>query len=436
MSVSMFWRMAAARRRRSACVNVSMVSVLQRCSPCSCARRRCCAGERGGGGHRRAGEMGARARPLAADEVAVGGGDAALARRHGLAVHGEAHRAAGLAPLEAGVDEDAVEALGLRLALHRLGARHHPGRTRSATWRPRATAAAARRSAMRLLVHEPMNTQSTLVPAIGSAGLEAHVVERRLHAAAPAPSGTVAGSGMRRSTARTCSGLVPQVICGAMPPTSIATSRSNTASASLGSVRQCGDGAVPQRALGREGPALEIGEGRVVGGDHAPCGAQLDREVADGEAALDGERADGAARVLDRIARAAGCADLADQVQDQVLGRDAPADLAFERRRANAWGGAARWSASPAHARARSSRCRRPARPCRRACRCGCRRTPAGCRAASAPSSGPITCTMPWPGSSISNRRMPAWPLARRACAESCSPSGRCRRGRRALEMA
>src|SRR5882757_8030801 len=38
------------------------------------------------GGHRRAGEMGARAGALAADEVAVGGRDAALARWDALAV--------------------------------------------------------------------------------------------------------------------------------------------------------------------------------------------------------------------------------------------------------------------------------------------------------------------------------------------------------------
>ena len=42
--------------------------------------------------------------------------------------------------------------------------------TWSALWRPLATAAAARRSEMRLLVQEPMNTQSTLVPSIGLPG--------------------------------------------------------------------------------------------------------------------------------------------------------------------------------------------------------------------------------------------------------------------------
>ena len=41
-------------------------------------------------------------------------------------------------------------------------------RTPLATRRPRTTSAASRRSEMRALVHEPMNTQSTGVPAIAS----------------------------------------------------------------------------------------------------------------------------------------------------------------------------------------------------------------------------------------------------------------------------
>src|SRR6201999_2790747 len=44
-------------------------------------------------------------------------------------------------------------------------------RTLGATLRPRATSAAARRSLSRLLVQEPIKTQSTGVPAIGAPGL-------------------------------------------------------------------------------------------------------------------------------------------------------------------------------------------------------------------------------------------------------------------------
>src|SRR5262249_22997007 len=72
-------------------------------------------------------EVGARAGALAADEIAVGGGGAALAGRHLVRVHGEAHGAARLAPFEAGLDEDAVQPLFLRLALHQAGARDDQG---------------------------------------------------------------------------------------------------------------------------------------------------------------------------------------------------------------------------------------------------------------------------------------------------------------------
>src|SRR2546428_14041447 len=64
------------------------------------------------------------ARALAALEVAVGGRGATLAGREPVRIHAEAHRAAGLAPLEAGIAEDAVEALALGLLLHQARARH------------------------------------------------------------------------------------------------------------------------------------------------------------------------------------------------------------------------------------------------------------------------------------------------------------------------
>src|SRR5262245_52071083 len=61
--------------------------------------------DRGGSRHRRADEVGARARPLSPLEIAVGGGRDAIARRCEIVVHAEAHRATRLAPLEAGLGE-------------------------------------------------------------------------------------------------------------------------------------------------------------------------------------------------------------------------------------------------------------------------------------------------------------------------------------------
>ena len=77
---------------------------------------------------------------------------------------------------------------------------------------------------------------------------------------------------------------------------------------------------IPVRALRRVRTALEVGESRLVGGDHAGLGAPLDAHVADRHPALHGERLDGRAAVLHDVALAAAGADLGDQGQHDVLG--------------------------------------------------------------------------------------------------------------------
>src|SRR5205807_2769865 len=114
-----------------------------------------------------------RALALAPLEVAVGGGGHALALARRLAVHPHAHRAAGLAPLEARLDEDAIEPLGLGGALHQPRAWHDPRRHDGAA-----------------PPHDPGGRAQVLEPAVGAgadedaidldlgegrAGLEPHV---------------------------------------------------------------------------------------------------------------------------------------------------------------------------------------------------------------------------------------------------------------------
>src|SRR6185436_15137586 len=67
--------------------------------------------DRGRGGRERAGEQRAAALPLPALEVAVRGRHAVLAGLELVAVHRQAHGAAGLAPLAAGLLEDRVQPL-------------------------------------------------------------------------------------------------------------------------------------------------------------------------------------------------------------------------------------------------------------------------------------------------------------------------------------
>src|SRR5439155_17774189 len=73
--------------------------------------------------HLRADQMSAATAPLASLEVPVRGRSAALARLQDVRVHAEAHRAARLAPLEAGAAEHLVQSLALGLLLHLLRAR-------------------------------------------------------------------------------------------------------------------------------------------------------------------------------------------------------------------------------------------------------------------------------------------------------------------------
>ena len=116
---------------------------------------------------------------LPAFEVAVARADGQLAARHRVAVHADAHRAAGLAPLAAGRAHDLVEAFGFGLALDVLASRARRASARARRRGGRAGCARlARMSLKRPFVHEPMNTTSTGLPEQRLAGLDLHVGER------------------------------------------------------------------------------------------------------------------------------------------------------------------------------------------------------------------------------------------------------------------
>ena len=105
--------------------------------------------------------MGAPAGALSVLEVAVGGGGAALAGLEPVGVHGQAHGAARLPPLEPGVEQDVVETLRLRLELYdprsRNHQRAHAGRDAAALGDAGDLADVLDRP----LVQEPTNTTST-----------------------------------------------------------------------------------------------------------------------------------------------------------------------------------------------------------------------------------------------------------------------------------
>ena len=156
-----------------------------------------------------------------------------------VGVHGQAHRAARLPPVEAGGGEHLVEALGLGLVLHRERAGHDE----------RAHAVLH----LAALGHRgggPQVLDARVGAAADEHGVDGDVAHRRAGGEAhvlEGPGGAVALVRRRRSrratgsapaSGTTWAGLVPQETCGAMSAASRCTSLSKAASSSVGSVRQ------------------------------------------------------------------------------------------------------------------------------------------------------------------------------------------------------
>src|SRR5262245_11811598 len=286
----------------------------------------------GGGRHRRRDEMGAALVALPALEVAVRGRGASLAGRELVGIHGEAHGAAGLAPLEAGLDEDLVEPFGLGLLLHQPGARHDHG---------------VDAGLYGLAVGHLGGSAQILDATVGAgadeypidrdvgdllAALEPHIGERRLGGAALVLVGDLGGHrhaasdrddllGTRapRDQRRQLRGIEPDLAI--------------EVGAVVGAQRlPVAPRLVPQLALGRLGTVLQERIGLLVGRDETCLGAGLDRHVAHRHAAFHRQRADRLPCIFQRVTGAAGGADLADDGENDVLGGDALRQLAVDHR--------------------------------------------------------------------------------------------------------
>ena len=351
------------------------------------------AGDGGGGGDGGGDQVGAAAAALAALEVAVGRGRAPLAGRQLVGVHGQAHRAARLPPLEAGGGEHPVEALGLGLRLHQAASRARPGPACPASHvaARRGRPAAARRSSMRALVHEPMNTVSTAMSAHRRARGQAHVGQgpgRRPRGAAGRRS--CRGRARAPSIGTTWPGLVPQVTWGA--------SRGGVERHLLverwrrrrwRSDRQSSSAALPCRRRwgawgGPRGRRTSCRRGRSCRPGRPP------RSTCCRPSSGPPSTAPGwpSPRYSMTWPMPPPVPMRADDGEDDVLGGDARPAASPSTVTAMVLGGAGAASGWPARARPRWCRCRRPARRRRRGSRCGCRRRRSSCPAGSGPARG------------------------------------------------
>ncbi len=274
--------------------------------------------------------MGAAALALPSLEVAVGGRGGSLAGGQLVRVHPEAHRAAGVPPLGTGLGEHLVEALRDRLEGDPYRARHdeHP----YAVGDPAAP-------------YDLGGGAQVLDAPIGAGTYEDGVhtdVAQGLTGRQPHVfQGLFGGEALRCVFVRSGVGDVRRKGCalarvgapgderrqlGGVHDDLVVEDRVVVGAQGL-PVR---DGGVPVGSLGRVVAALEVGEGGLVGGDHAGPGARLDGHVADGHPGLHRELLDGLAAVLDDVALAAAGADPGDDGEDQVLGGDAVGQLALD----------------------------------------------------------------------------------------------------------
>src|SRR5690606_40366518 len=103
---------------------------------------------------------------------------------------------------------------------------------------PFTTAAAARKSSMRELVHEPINTRSSLIDVIGWPPCRPIYSSARTAALRCTSELNDSGVGTVASIATTISGDVPQLTCGLISAALISTTRTQLATASLRRVFQ------------------------------------------------------------------------------------------------------------------------------------------------------------------------------------------------------
>ena len=129
-------------------------------------------------------------------------------------------------------------------------------RTPSLTERPSATAAAARRSSMRLLVQLPMNTVSISISRIAMPAFRPMYSRARSAASRSSGDSNESGAGTLESIGATWPGLVPQVMCGTHSLPSITISRSNVAPSSVASARHASTAASQSAPVGACGRPL------------------------------------------------------------------------------------------------------------------------------------------------------------------------------------
>ena len=190
--------------------------------------------------------------------------------------------------------------------------------TAEATRRPLTSSAAARRSPIREFVHEPMNTRSSVISCIGVPASRPMYFSAR---SSPSPR----GSGTASVTGTTIPGVVPQVTSGESALASTSISLSKLAPSSVRRSRHAPRRSKSSGAAGRPSTHSNVvSSGAIIPARPPPSIVMLQIVI---RPSIESPWIDRAG-VLDDVAGRAVDAHLADRAEDQVLRRDAEAELA------------------------------------------------------------------------------------------------------------
>lgn len=270
---------------------------------------------------------------LTALKVAVGGTSASLTGRQDIGVHTQAHGATGLSPLEASIDEDLVEALGLSLTLDQTGTRNNHGTLDVGRNLLALDNVGGRAQVLNTGVGARTDEDLVNLNVLhAGTSLETHVLEGALAAGLAGfvlevvGTGDNAGDGhdiLRRRTPGDGGDDVFSL------DEDLLVEHSALVGPQIGPVL---DGALPlgRVELGGQRTALEVLESDLVRGDHAGTGASLNGHVAHRHTSLHAQTADDRTAVLDDCTGTTGSADDTDNVEDNILAGDTGRQLTVD----------------------------------------------------------------------------------------------------------
>ena len=260
---------------------------------------------------------------MATFEVAVAGGDAVFAGGELVAVHGDAHGAAGFAPIGTGVFEDAVEAFGLGLLFDKLRAGHDHDAHVGIDF-------AAFEDAGGLAEIGDAGVGATAdehnIDGVDEQGFtcgEIHITQSFAESVTLYGVANGCGIGHVLRDADAHAGVGAEGDHG-FERVGVDVNGFVVLGAGIGGeLAPDAEGFFPLGAFGCGGATGEILIGGVIGRNETGPRAAFDGHVADGHALFHGERANGGAGVFEDATVAAADADARDEIQDDIFGADA-----------------------------------------------------------------------------------------------------------------